>query len=207
MVQLELFKPAHYVHGTKYMYDKRGCRCDDCRAAASAYSRATSKQRCSRCGAPTQSKNPKPVCHSCRGVESEHRIQTWFVCESCGDRFYLPRPSPRLNANRFCSNACYGISRRTSPDQVADAYNKRASRAPGLSSSNRLKLLHKWRRQGRSCSYCEAPVTCVDHVLPLIQGGSNWEGNLTPCCHRCNARKGPLFVTEWRRRDGKAQAA
>lgn len=41
-------------------------------------------------------------------------------------------------------------------------------------------------------------ATSVDHVLPLIRGGSNFEGNLVPCCRSCNGSKAGLFVSEWR---------
>lgn len=53
-------------------------------------------------------------------------------------------------------------------------------------------------RQGRSCSYCPAPATTVDHVLPLVRGGTNYEGNLTPCCRSCNGSKAGWLLVEWR---------
>jgi 5-methylcytosine-specific restriction endonuclease McrA len=43
----------------------------------------------------------------------------------------------------------------------------RDQRAPGLTAHARAKLLHRWRRQGRPCAYCENPATTVDHLIPL----------------------------------------
>lgn len=41
------------------------------------------------------------------------------------------------------------------------------------------------------CAYClrPAPKPTVDHVLPLIRGGSNTPDNLIAACRSCNARK------------------
>ena len=208
-VQGELFKPAHYVHGTVYLYKKRGCRCGECRAAATLYSASNSKGRCIRCNAPTMSGNPTPICHACRKV-APFQPSRQSLCETCGcEASVLRRVAYSAGLmwmkRKYCSDECR-IAARPEPKRV-DPYHNRARRAPGLSSHHRLKLLRKWKRQGRSCFYCDAAPTCVDHVVPLVSGGSNWEGNLVPSCHRCNARKGRLFITEWRLRDGKAQAA
>jgi 5-methylcytosine-specific restriction endonuclease McrA len=38
----------------------------------------------------------------------------------------------------------------------------------------------------------------IDHILPLIRGGSNWPANIQLLCRRCNARKGTRTMEEWR---------
>lgn len=71
--------------------------------------------------------------------------------------------------------------------------------APGLNSwSKRLTLLRKWQRQGRGCAYCPGQAETVDHVIPLVRGGTNREGNLAPCCTSCNVRKSDRLLIEWR---------
>lgn len=40
------------------------------------------------------------------------------------------------------------------------------------------------------CSYCPAPATEADHVVPVFEGGGNEIGNLVPACRACNARRG-----------------
>lgn len=64
-------------------------------------------------------------------------------------------------------------------------------------------LGRRWRAQGRECAYwpregCQRIATEVDHVVPLVRGGTNREGNLTPACKHCNSSKGGLTVIEWR---------
>lgn len=70
--------------------------------------------------------------------------------------------------------------------------------APGLSQYQRKALLRKWMQQCTQCAYCPALATTVDHVLPLVRGGTNHEGNLVPCCRRCNSSKAGLLIVEWR---------
>lgn len=46
--------------------------------------------------------------------------------------------------------------------------------------------------------YCGSAVETIDHVIPLVRGGTNYEGNLAPCCRVCNSSKGGLLVSEWK---------
>lgn len=102
--------------------------------------------------------------------------------------------------------ACHIAKQKAEADPVAAARRKRDNRrrlrleraAPGLTKNQRYKLLHQWRKQGKRCAYCAAPVQCVDHVIPLALGGTSLEGNLTPACRDCNQRKSDSLLIEWR---------
>ena len=54
-----------------------------------------------------------------------------------------------------------------------------------------------YARDVYTCAYCgrdmqaDARSRCVDHVVPLAQGGSHQTVNLVTACKRCNAVKGP----------------
>lgn len=209
MGQLELFEVLHFVHGTVYQYKNRGCRCDECRQAATAYRRLNAKNKCSRCGAPTGSKRVDAVCHACRKVQREHRpgTQVWFVCEFCEQRFYRPRKYYGPSANRFCSCRCAGLAKCKAPEDLADPWRARMRKSDGLTEGQMRKLVAKWKRQGRSCFYCDGSVQTADHVIPLTLGGTSYEGNLVPCCKSCNGSKCNRLLIEWRLRRGAIKSA
>lgn len=49
---------------------------------------------------------------------------------------------------------------------------------------------------GERCWICGAPWAHLDHVLPLVSGGSNWPANIRPACATCNLRKGARHPSE-----------
>ena len=210
MDQLTLFKTAHYIHGTVYMYAKRGCRCDECRKAATAYRRENATGRCSRCGSPTSSRNSSPVCHKCRRTTPEpHNDRQGRACAICGKdttTLFKYKNRQRFDSFRkYCSDECRLVAHPKI--EPVDPYYRRANKRPGLTTNGRLKLLRKWRNQSRTCFYCGGLPETVDHVIPLKRGGTNYEGNLVPCCRSCNGSKWSWTLMEWRLRRGKAQAA
>ena len=60
------------------------------------------------------------------------------------------------------------------------------------------------RRQDNTCAYCGyrriAASMDIDHIIPVVRGGSNEESNLQVICSRCNQRKGPQTDEEFRKR-------
>ena len=47
---------------------------------------------------------------------------------------------------------------------------------------------------GWRCWMCGAPWEHIDHVIPIVRGGSNWPANLRPACQPCNSRKGARLI-------------
>lgn len=47
---------------------------------------------------------------------------------------------------------------------------------------------------GYRCWMCGAPWEHMDHVIPIVRGGSNWPANLRPACQPCNSRKGARLI-------------
>lgn len=133
-------------------------------------------------------------CRPCRreepqGYEPSPEKWTQTPCATCGVAVVHLVRKPRS----FCSRAC--SSRRAG--STTDPYYKRARKAPGLSDKARSKLLTHWRKQGKRCAYCPGPPETLDHVIPLQRGGTNYEGNLVPCCRRCNGSKTDRLIVEW----------
>ena len=60
------------------------------------------------------------------------------------------------------------------------------------------------RRQNNTCVYCGHRRTArtleIDHIVPVVQGGSNDQSNLQVICSPCNQRKGLQTDEEFRAR-------
>lgn len=72
------------------------------------------------------------------------------------------------------------------------------------------RLQQRWRSVGKNnealayseilrsdpCAYCGGPAGTIDHIEPVIAGGSNDWDNLTAACNNCNSqkRKSPLLI-------------
>ncbi|GAA0567383.1 HNH endonuclease [Paractinoplanes ferrugineus] len=68
----------------------------------------------------------------------------------------------------------------------------RHSRGPAWSRAGVLTRDH------RTCAYCGAGASTIDHVLPRSRGGANEWTNTVAACGRCNSRKGDRTPAEAR---------
>lgn len=180
-------------HG-RSLYCNGECRCDICATAEREYNR---KATCADCGRPCQPSRPKgdwqpPAKSRCRRCASLHRSRLGPkpVCD-CGNTM--------SHGAQRC-RACVPPGKKHYPSLGSTRWNRRFSAAPGLSYTQFRKLSVRWKLQGRPCTYCGAPMELIDHVVPLSRGGTNYEGNLTPCCAACNMSKHDSFVSYWRHR-------
>jgi hypothetical protein len=59
-------------------------------------------------------------------------------------------------------------------------------------------------REGGVCFYClrrtPSRAHCLDHVVPLVEGGSNSYRNLVSCCMGCNSEKRGHAAADFLRR-------
>lgn len=136
-------------------------------------------------------------CRPCRQARSNRAAPRQYECAACGVAF----TSRSLVERKYCSTPCANRHKaqrvRSNDDPRVRRYQREQS-APGLSRRERDRLLDKWKQQNRTCNYCSAPASTIDHVVPLVRGGNNYEGNLTPCCRPCNGSKAGWTIIEWR---------
>jgi len=167
-----------------------------------------SKKPCSDCGRMLQvgkSSLENPTCHPCRRARPRVKVNPAKPCEGCGVEFHPGRTNP---GRRYCSIKCFhtwysqdATARRRSVSLAGLPKARRRDRervTPGIRPKERDALRALWKRQGRSCYYCERPGNTIDHLIPLARGGTNYEGNLVPCCKQCNSSKADLLLIEWR---------
>lgn len=182
---------------------------------------------CERCGSSYAAvKRTQRFCsRRCRNTVSTLARSRLTCCE-CGEAMFNGadskpqgvakcRPCRKANPSRKsgphscpdCGASCYGEVCRAcrakrqivrAPDDGRLARKQREQAAPGIRPCERQLLLAKWKRQGRACVYCDRPADTIDHAVPLVRGGTNYEGNLVPACRRCNGSKGGRLVVEWR---------
>lgn len=104
---------------------------------------------------------------------------------------------------------------RSNPDKVkakSDAWRKK-----NLDVSNAQTARYRARKQGAlslpydrkkiierengQCTYCKAFPTgtalTIDHIIPLVRGGTDTEDNLTVACRSCNSKKRDKTIDEY----------
>src|SRR5579871_2577164 len=67
------------------------------------------------------------------------------------------------------------------------------ARRPRVSAALRRRVAES---DGQRCAYCRSPLVVgipmvVEHILPLVAGGTSEADNLCLSCYRCNEFKGP----------------
>jgi 5-methylcytosine-specific restriction endonuclease McrA len=92
----------------------------------------------------------------------------------------------------------------TDPEYRARILTSQASRPSRTLKQRSPEFQKEWRRlllrYNGLCAYCGVqPGTTLEHVIPRSRGGTDKIGNLLPACNQCNASKGALLLTEFKR--------
>jgi 5-methylcytosine-specific restriction endonuclease McrA len=75
-------------------------------------------------------------------------------------------------------------------------HNRRcAKRANTYTVAEWFKTLEVFNNQ---CAYCGSDYNLtMDHVVPIIEGGTNTFRNIVPACKSCNSQKNSTDVVQW----------
>lgn len=97
--------------------------------------------------------------------------------------------------------------KRENKEKINAINAKRRSLKKGSSGKHtRDDVLDLFEKQGKKCPECKVSLLNgyhVDHVIPLLLGGSNNKGNLQLLCPACNSKKGAKHPLEWARKNGR----
>ena len=69
--------------------------------------------------------------------------------------------------------------------------------------AQRLRKSQWWKRKCAPgiCYFCRKKIPpkelTMEHLVPLIRGGTSRKGNLVPACKECNSKKKYLLPMEW----------
>lgn len=101
--------------------------------------------------------------------------------------------------------------RKRNPDVYLAAQRRRRGRKVGADGSHTAADVKTiFDNQRGLCANCTNKLFVsgikkfhVDHIMPLIRGGSNWPENLQCLCPTCNLRKGAMTPEEWAKQNWK----
>lgn len=159
-------------------------------------------------------KTPPCCSRRCSFASKPHRPQSptrEMICVVCGSRFVVKEwIVERSNGGRACSRSCTArlVQNRfggkwhdptthgrsgTRGYKSEKRHRRRAQIAAtgGHFTQDNIDQIYK-RQRGR-CVYCKVALRHryhVDHIRPLVRGGTSWPSNLQLLCRSCNLSKG-----------------
>lgn len=95
---------------------------------------------------------------------------------------------------------------RRNPEKIRAFHNNRRARSLAGGKHNATDIKRIFRLQRGRCAYCLIKLKKtfhVDHIVPLVRGGSNVSSNLQILCPRCNIHKRDRDPLEYARMIGK----
>ena len=145
------------------------------------------------------------------------------TCKDCGRIFpetreffgqfkYLRDGQPVIgfrNSCRECMRARSSAHAKANPDQRRERMARRIERehsAPGVFDDADVRFIRA--AVGDACRYCETRLNGageVDHLTPVVRGGTSARQNLTLACMPCNRAKLAKTLSEflsWRKERG-----
>jgi len=136
-------------------------------------------------------------------------------CNICGESISI-KPSRDGIAGTYCSTECMAIgykSRLTGKNNpnykqgqsfIPSYYNNLRRTAEGSYTKADIEFLFKTQR-GKcvNCKKCIKNGYHIDHIYPIIRGGSNHPHNLQLLCPFCNHSKHAKDPIEWAQQNGR----
>ena len=155
---------------------------------------------------------------SCRGGHRAERYANSGHCVECdrlkcqaydrahrSERSAAKRAARAANPDKFRARCAAWV--KANPDGVRNYTRARRARVAGAPGAHGLADVQRLlTRQAWKCAYCRASLRRgyeVDHVVPLVLGGSNGPENLALACAPCNRRKGRSHAVEFAQREGR----
>lgn len=103
--------------------------------------------------------------------------------------------------NSARANGHYSKWRKNNPEKVKEyklnRYIREKNASGRIAHSEWVSLCEKYNYTCLCCKRRDIKLT-LDHIIPLILGGSNTIDNAQPLCKTCNSKKGARFIMDYR---------
>lgn len=204
-------------HGTHNGYTNHKCRCELCREANRVYKRAWTERNRESVNARSRvykAANAEKVREERRKYREQNReaIAERTRARRLADRdAALAREAAYREANREAIRRDHRKWREANPELVIErtmawaaenperrraANRRRRARLRSLDGGGSLEVQYAGVVTRDPCSYCGAPSSTVDHIVPLHGGGDDLWTNYTGACLSCNSGKGTKSLLE-----------
>lgn len=144
--------------------------------------------------------NQDTKCHVCKictrgraAVQNAKRADIKSEWQSANlDRYKTQECYDRNNANRR-------ERRAQNPDKYLKHDRDRRARYKGAKGHHTQEQLDaRYAYYGHKCIYCGCGgKLTLEHLIPLVKGGTHWASNLAPSCRSCNSSKGDKTHSEY----------
>lgn len=162
-------------------------------------------KRCRKCGQYKTTDEYSP--------HHEHWDRLSHVCKTCVNALTQaryrdnPEAQRQRNRQRYKNNPARKLEqnaawRKAHPDKSRAIWHRHRGRklsAEGeFTAAQWQALVAHYCPDGRCLCCLRARKLEADHVIPLLQGGSNYISNIQPLCRSCNSQKGDERTHDYR---------
>lgn len=186
-------KPVESFHKNKRRKDGLQTQCIECLRKARADWYQNNRERQDANTARWAAENRERL-NECARRRQRERLETepeYRKKMREKNRNYFLENKDRINANRR-------ERRKTSPKDLKKERDRRAKAKDAKGHHTQEQLDARYAYYGHKCIYCGCGgKLTLEHLIPLVRGGTHWASNLAPSCRSCNSSKGDKTHSEY----------
>jgi len=192
-------KPLTEFHKDRSSQDGIQSRCKSCQAEIGRKYNIANKERISERNRETYAANPEKFA----AIKRVYRAENPEKVAACKRKHYAAHKD-KFDAREL-------EYRKSNPEMFATRSRNRRGRIRNADGSHtQSDVVSIYKSQRGLCASCHSKLFKsgkqkyhVDHIMPLVLGGSNLPENLQCLCPSCNLSKGAKHPDVWAKQQGK----